>query len=98
MTEDHANIYRARNARTNEIVFFVGIYDENTGRYVRRLTAQERKLTGCTAESGSLSYVGCQYNKESSARSAATRQFGYSKIELALYNLGASYERAGAVK
>ena len=94
MTEDHTNIYRALNARTNEIVFFVGIYDENNGRYVRRLTAQERKLTGCTAEFGSLSYVGCQYTKEASARSAAARQFGYSKLENARYNLGTNYERA----
>lgn len=87
------NVYRARDSKNGNTVYFVGRYSESDGRYVRSLTAGERRLTGCNAEFGSLSYVGCQYDNESSARSAARRRDGYSKIENAYGNLGDRYER-----
>jgi hypothetical protein len=85
------NVFRAVEAKTGQTVYFVGNYDD--GRYVRRLSDTERQLTGCSTEIGSLSYVGCQYNNEASARSAALRWYGYSKIADAYGNIGDRYER-----
>ena len=83
------NIFSATNALSGETEYFVGVYSD--GRYTRRLTATERQSTGCSTEQGDLSYVGCQYKRASSARAAARRQFGYSSVTFAVYNLGARY-------
>jgi hypothetical protein len=89
-TETTPNIYYATNAKTGETEYFVGTYRD--GRYTRSLSERERRATGASAEQGDLSYVGCQYTSKSSAQAAARRQFGYSKIESAVFNLGKRYQ------
>lgn len=89
---EYTNIYRAINEKTGQIEYLVGRYDEKNGQYTRSLSQQERRDTGCSAEFGSFGYVR-QYTNESSARSAARRQDGYSKIENAYGNIGDGFDR-----
>jgi hypothetical protein len=85
MTENAPNIWVA--VIDGQKRFLVGKYDETSGRYTRSLTPRERRLTGCSAESGSFSQI-AEYDRSGSAQQIARRRYGYSRHARAYGNLG----------